>query len=80
MVDKNTKKKDTLYKIRPLLGIIEANLGKYLTPCTELSLDETCVAIRSQWARAMTNIIQINPKESITLNSILYVRTVIGVH
>ena len=53
-VERNTKKKDTLYKIRPLLGIIEANLGKYLTPCTELSLDETCVAIRSQWARAMT--------------------------
>ena len=53
-IDKNTRKKDTLYKIRPLLGIIEANLGKYLTPCTELSLDETCVAIRSQWARAVT--------------------------
>lgn len=53
-VDKETQKKDTLYKVRPLLSIIEANLGKYLTPCTELSLDETCVAIRSQWARAMT--------------------------
>ena len=43
-----------MYKNRPLLGIIEANLGKYLTPCTELSLDETCVAIQSQWARAVT--------------------------
>ena len=53
-VDRETRKKDTLYKIRPLLSIIEANLGKYLDPCTELSLDETCVAIRSQWARAMT--------------------------
>ena len=53
-VDSTTKKKDTLYKIRPLLSIIEANLGKYLEPCTELSLDETCVAIRSQYARAVT--------------------------
>ena len=53
-VDKETQKKDTLYKVSPLLSIIEANLGKYMTPCTELSLDETCVAIWSQWARAMT--------------------------
>ena len=53
-VDLITKKKDTLYKIQPLLSIIEANLGKYLEPCTELSLDETCIAIPSQWAQALT--------------------------
>ena len=59
-VNQQTKKQDTLYKIRPLLSIIEKNLGKYLEPCTELSLDETCVAIRSQWARAVTFY---NPKK-----------------
>ena len=59
-VNRQTKKQDTLYKIRPLLSIIEKNLGRYLEPCTELSLDETCVAIRSQWARAVTFY---NPKK-----------------
>ena len=59
-VNQEAKKQDTLYKIRPLLSIIETNLGRYLDPCTELSLDETCVAIRSQWARALTFY---NPKK-----------------
>ena len=49
-----------MYKIRPLLSIIEANLGKYLEPCTELSLDETCIAIHLQWAQALTFY---NPKK-----------------
>lgn len=53
-LNQKKRKQDTLYKVRPLLSIIEKNLGKYLDPCTELSLDETCVAIRSQWARAVT--------------------------
>ena len=46
-VDSRIKKQDILYKIQPLLSIIEANLGKYLEPYTELSLDETCIAIYS---------------------------------
>ena len=50
-----------MYKIQPLLSIIEANLGKYLEPCTELSLDETCIAICSQWAWALTFY---NPKKN----------------
>ena len=53
-VDSKRKKKDTLYKIWPLLSIIEANLRNYLEPCTELSLDETYIAICSQWARTLT--------------------------
>ena len=49
-----TGKLDTLYKVRPLLTVIQQNLGRFIKPCTNLSLDETCIAIRSKFARQMT--------------------------
>ena len=52
--DVQTGKLDTLYKVRPLLTVIQQNLGRYLIPCTNLALDETCIAIRSMYARQMT--------------------------
>lgn len=52
--DVQTGKLDTLYKVRPLLTVIQQNLGRYLIPCTNLALDETCIAIRSVYARNVT--------------------------
>ena len=52
--DSQTGKLDTLYKVRPLLTVIQQNLGRFIKPCTNLSLDETCIAIRSKFARQVT--------------------------
>ena len=52
--DSQTGKLDTLYKVRPLLTVIQQNLGRFIKPCTNLSLDETCIAIRSKFARSVT--------------------------
>ena len=49
-----TGKLDTLYKVRPLLTVIQQNLGRFIKPCTNLSLDETCIAMRSKFARQVT--------------------------
>ena len=60
--NQNVGKQDTLYKIRFFLNTIKELFGKYLEPGTDLSLDETCVAIRSLWARAMTFYNPMKPK------------------
>ena len=52
--DNQTGKLDTLYKVRPLLTVIQQNLGRFIEPCTNLSLDETCIPIRSKFARQVT--------------------------
>ena len=52
--DRQTGKLDTLYKVRPLLTVVQQNLGRFINPCTNLSLDETCIAIRSKFAKQVT--------------------------
>ena len=60
--DPETGKLDTLYKIRPFLNMMDFTFKKYVEPGTELSLDETCVAIHSMWARALTFYNPMKPK------------------
>ena len=63
-----TGKLDTLYKVQHLLTVIQQNLGRFIKPCTNLSLDETCITIRSKFARQMTFYNPNKPKGNHQLN------------
>ena len=44
---------DALYKIRPLLNTLKITLGNYVTPGSDLSLDESSIACRSKYGRSL---------------------------
>ena len=54
--------KDTLYKIRPLLNILSSTLGHYIEVGDSVALDETCIGVRSKYAKAMTYYNTAKPK------------------
>ena len=46
--------KDTLYKVRPMINILERTIGKYLAVGQELALDETTIGLYHAYAKALT--------------------------
>ena len=45
---------DTLYKIRPMISILEMTIGKYLKIGRETALDETTIGLYHAYAKALT--------------------------
>ena len=45
---------DTLYKVRPMINILERTIGKYLEVGQELALDETTIGLYHAYAKALT--------------------------
>ena len=80
--DTNTGKIDTLYKIRSLLTVIQHYLRRYIDPCTEYSLDETCIAIISQFERSIifNNLIKTQRKTSLEILYITWKRSLVCFH
>ena len=47
-------KKDTLYKVRPIINVLEKTIGRYLEVGQEVALDETTIGLYHAYAKALT--------------------------
>ena len=56
----STVKVDTLYKVRPMINILERTIGMYLEVGEDLALDETTIGLYHTYAKALTFF---NPKK-----------------
>jgi len=45
--------KDALFKVRPLVNVLKKTLGAYVKPGSELALDESSIAARTKYGRAL---------------------------
>ena len=50
----STSKEDTLYKVRPMINILERTIGMYLEVGPEIALDETTIGLYHVYAKALT--------------------------
>ena len=50
----STSRIDTLYKIRPMISILEMTIGQYLHVGRETALDETTIGLYHAYAKALT--------------------------
>ena len=53
-------KHDTLYKVRPIINVLERTIGMYLEVGEEIALDETTIGLYHTYAKALTYY---NPKK-----------------
>jgi len=60
---KMEKKKDHLYKIRPILNILKMTLDKYISLGTDVSLDEATFGSRSSFGRHLIHFNAKKPKK-----------------
>jgi hypothetical protein len=51
--DASSAKKDSLYKVRPLLNVLKKGLGQFIEVGSELSLDESSIPCRSAYGRSL---------------------------
>ena len=47
-------KNDTLYKVRPIINVLEKTIGRYLEVGPEVALDETTIGLYHAYAKALT--------------------------
>ena len=47
-------KSDTLYKVRPIINVLEKTIGRYLEVGQEVALDETTIGLYHAYAKALT--------------------------
>mmetsp|Transcript_12176 Transcript_12176/g.17493 ORF Transcript_12176/g.17493 Transcript_12176/m.17493 type:complete len:171 (+) Transcript_12176:319-831(+) len=51
--EKGPAPKDALFKVRPLVNVLKKTLGVYVEPGSELALDESSIAARTKYGRAL---------------------------